>query len=125
MRAESAEVARWTVVIPFKGAPEGKSRLAGGARFDSGAASHGFTASERALLAQAFLTDTLAAVVKLDRKPPDFADARWQNSVTDDEIKKAIVDGGASLGKSKMMPALHDLDGTPELDELVALIRGH
>jgi 2-phospho-L-lactate guanylyltransferase len=62
MRAESAEVARWTVVIPFKGAPEGKSRLAGGARFDSGAASHGFTASERALLAQAFLTDTLAAV---------------------------------------------------------------
>jgi hypothetical protein len=65
------------------------------------------------------------AVVKLDRKPPDFADARWQNSVTDDEIKKAIVDGGASLGKSKMMPALHDLDGTPELDELVALIRGH
>jgi 2-phospho-L-lactate/phosphoenolpyruvate guanylyltransferase len=62
MSAESADVARWTVVIPFKGAPEGKSRLAGGARFDSGAASHGFTASERALLAQAFLADTLAAV---------------------------------------------------------------
>jgi 2-phospho-L-lactate/phosphoenolpyruvate guanylyltransferase len=62
MSMESAVEAQWTVVIPFKGAPNGKSRLAGGSRFDSGAATHGFTASERALLAQAFLTDTLAAV---------------------------------------------------------------
>jgi mono/diheme cytochrome c family protein len=65
------------------------------------------------------------AVVKLDRKPPDFADAAWQNSVTDEEIKQAIVYGGVSVGKSPKMPAVRDLDGKPELDELVALIRGN
>jgi mono/diheme cytochrome c family protein len=63
------------------------------------------------------------AVVKLDRKPPDFADAAWQQSVSDEEIKKAIVEGGGSVGKSKMMPPIHDLGGTPELDELVLMIR--
>jgi 2-phospho-L-lactate guanylyltransferase len=41
----------WLVVIPFKGAPDGKSRLAG--RFDD---------TQRRALALAFLQDTLAAV---------------------------------------------------------------
>jgi hypothetical protein len=63
------------------------------------------------------------AVGKLDRKPPDFADPAWQKSVGDAEIKKAIVFGGPAVGKSPSMPALHDLEGKPELDELLALIR--
>jgi mono/diheme cytochrome c family protein len=63
------------------------------------------------------------AVVKLDHKPPDFADATWQKSVGDEEIKRAIVAGGASVGKSAAMPAVRDLDGKPEVDELLALIR--
>ena len=42
---------RWSVVIPFKGAPDGKSRLA-----------HEFGVAERAALALAFLEDTVRAV---------------------------------------------------------------
>jgi hypothetical protein len=63
------------------------------------------------------------AVVKLERKPPNFADTHWQESVGDEEIKKAIVGGGVSVGKSATMPPLRDLDGKPEVDELLALIR--
>jgi 2-phospho-L-lactate/phosphoenolpyruvate guanylyltransferase len=42
----------WTVVVPFKGAPQGKSRLVG----------PGIEAPDRAALALAFLGDALAAV---------------------------------------------------------------
>jgi mono/diheme cytochrome c family protein len=63
------------------------------------------------------------AVVKLDAKPPNCADTAWQKSVTDEEIRKAIVYGGAAVGKSPSMPASRDLEGKPELDELLALVR--
>lgn len=63
------------------------------------------------------------AVAKLPTKPPDFSDATWQRSVGDDELRKAIVFGGPAVGKGSAMPAVHDLEGKPELDELVALVR--
>jgi hypothetical protein len=47
----------------------------------------------------------------------------WQKSLTDEQIRKAIVYGGAAVGKSPLMPALRDLEGKPELDELLAVVR--
>jgi cytochrome c553 len=63
------------------------------------------------------------AVPKLPTKPPNFADAAWQKSATDEEISKSIVSGGPAVGKSATMPAVRDLEGKPELDELLALVR--
>jgi mono/diheme cytochrome c family protein len=63
------------------------------------------------------------AVAKLPTKPPNFADAAWQKSVTDEEISKAIVYGGPAVGKSPAMPAVRDLEAKPELDEILALVR--
>lgn len=61
----------------------------------------------------------------LDPKPRSFADASWQESVTDAQIEKAIVYGGAAVGKSPMMPAQPQLKGKAEvLGGLVSIVRG-
>jgi mono/diheme cytochrome c family protein len=57
----------------------------------------------------------------LEPKPRAFADASWQASVTDDHIKKIIVEGGAAVGKSPGMPANPDLKGKD--DVLAALVK--
>jgi len=63
--------------------------------------------------------------VKLDPKPRDYTDPAWQTSVSDDDLKKIIVEGGAAVGKSSTMPASNQLRDKPEvLNELVAIIRG-
>lgn len=60
----------------------------------------------------------------LTPKPRDYTDKSWQKSVTDDQLKKVIVLGGAAVGKSAIMPASPDLDSKPEVVEgLVQLIR--
>jgi mono/diheme cytochrome c family protein len=65
------------------------------------------------------------ASVALNPKPRNYTDAEWQKSVTDDQIKKTITGGGASVGKSPIMPAQPDLAQKPEvLDGLVKIIRG-
>jgi mono/diheme cytochrome c family protein len=57
-------------------------------------------------------------------RPRDYTDPQWQTSVTDEELAKAIVKGGAAVGKSTMMPANYDLRSKPELTAaLVALVR--
>lgn len=63
------------------------------------------------------------AAAGLNPKPRDYSDRAWQASVTDEQIKKAILYGGAGVGKSPVMPASPDLDGKPELDALVAYVR--
>jgi mono/diheme cytochrome c family protein len=60
----------------------------------------------------------------LNPKPRNYTDPTWQASVTDEQIKKTILYGGAAVGKSPNMPANPDLDGKPELDGLVAVVRG-
>lgn len=61
----------------------------------------------------------------LDPKPRSFADVAWQESVTDEQIQKAIVFGGAAVGKSPMMPAQPQLKGKTEvLAELTEIVRG-
>jgi mono/diheme cytochrome c family protein len=51
--------------------------------------------------------------------PRDFTDAKETNKMTDDHIKKVIVDGGPAVSKSSMMPAWAD---TLNDDEVQALL---
>jgi mono/diheme cytochrome c family protein len=57
----------------------------------------------------------------LNPKPRAFADPTWQASVTDEQIKKTIVEGGAGVGKSVAMAANPELKDKPE--ELTALVK--
>ena len=60
----------------------------------------------------------------LTPKPRAFSDATWQAGVTDDQIKKTIVEGGAAVGKSPAMAANPDLADKPdEVTELVKIVR--
>lgn len=64
------------------------------------------------------------AAASLNPKPRDYTDAKWQASVTDDDLKKVIVKGGAAAGKSALMPPNPDLESKPAVvDGLVAKIR--
>lgn len=49
----------------------------------------------------------------LTPKPRNYADQEWQKTVTDEEIEKAIVYGGAAVGKSPQMVANPDLQAKP------------
>ena len=53
------------------------------------------------------------AAAALNPKPRNYADAEWQKSVTDDQIKKTILYGGAAVGKSPVMPSQPDLESKP------------
>jgi cytochrome c551/c552 len=60
----------------------------------------------------------------LNPKPRAFADGAWQASVTDEQIKKTIVEGGAGVGKSVAMAANPELRDKPaELSALVKIVR--
>jgi mono/diheme cytochrome c family protein len=61
-----------------------------------------------------------AAAAALNPKPANFTLAAWQKSVTDDQIEKVIVAGGAALGKSPLMTANPDLK-----PEVVKALREH
>lgn len=58
-------------------------------------------------------------------RPHDYTDPKWQASITDDQIKRIIVKGGANLGMSPGMPSHTLLRDRPDvLDGLVKIIRG-
>ncbi len=59
----------------------------------------------------------------LNPKPRNYTDVAWQGKVTDEDIKKTILYGGAAVGKSAAMPANPDLEDKPELDALVKKVR--
>lgn len=62
--------------------------------------------------------------VTLDPKPRTFTDVSWQQSVTDEHIRKTITAGGAAVGKSAVMPAHPQYKSQPEvLRGLVAKVR--
>ena len=66
-----------------------------------------------------------AGAAALAVKPRNYSDAAWQASVTDAEIKKVILGGGASAGLDAARPGTPSLRKNPEvLDALVAKIRG-
>jgi cytochrome c553 len=63
--------------------------------------------------------------VSLDPKPRNYTDKTWQASVTDEQIAKTIVLGGAAVGKSPLMPPNPQLRDKPlVVSELVRIIRG-
>lgn len=58
-------------------------------------------------------------------KPRNYTDPAWQASVTDEDLRKIIVLGGAKVGKSNLMPDNPNLKDKPEVvNELVTIIRG-
>jgi len=57
-------------------------------------------------------------------RPRNYTDPKWQESVTDADIRKIILMGGQAVGKSPMMPPNPQLQEQPEvLDGLVKIIR--
>ena len=66
-----------------------------------------------------------AGAAALKVKPRDYTDKEWQKTVTDDDLKKIIVKGGAGVGKDPGMPANADLESKPEVvAAIVKKIRG-
>ena len=63
------------------------------------------------------------AAETLNPKPRNYTDAKWQASVTDDDLKKTIQLGGRKTGKSELMPGHPEYDDAT-LDALVKIIRG-
>ncbi len=60
----------------------------------------------------------------LTPKPRDYTDKEWQKTVTDEQIRKTILLGGAAVGKSPSMPAAPDLESKPHVvDALVKVVR--
>ena len=60
----------------------------------------------------------------LNPKPRNYTDAAWQASVTDEQISNTIVNGGAAVGKSPIMPGSPDLLSKAEVvAELVKIVR--
>lgn len=65
-----------------------------------------------------------AAAAALNPKPRNYADKAWQDSVKDEDLAKAIVEGGAAIGKSPLMPPNVDLKDKPAVvAEIVKIIR--
>jgi cytochrome c553 len=66
-----------------------------------------------------------AAAASLDPKPRNYTDKAWQASITDEQIAKTIVQGGAAMGKSQLMPPSPQLANKPDVvAELVKIVRG-
>jgi hypothetical protein len=66
------------------------------------------------------------AAPALNPRPRDYTDRAWQASVADDQIAAVIVDGGASAGKSTLMPPNPDLASKPDVVEgLVRIVRSY
>jgi mono/diheme cytochrome c family protein len=58
-------------------------------------------------------------------KPPPrrFSDSTWQAKVSDADIAKVVLEGGAAVKKSPAMPAFKDLAPTTQLTPLIAFVR--
>jgi caa(3)-type oxidase subunit IV len=59
----------------------------------------------------------------LNPKPANFGDAAFWEGKTDEELVKAIREGGASVGKSALMPAWGGLYNEAQAKALVAYIK--
>ncbi|MBM4282714.1 MAG: cytochrome c, partial [Deltaproteobacteria bacterium] len=61
---------------------------------------------------------------RINPEPQHLDAVIWQASVTDEEITKAILEGGAAVSRSPMMPANRDLKKKPDaVQSLVAYVR--
>lgn len=65
------------------------------------------------------------AAANLNPKPRNYTDKAWQASVTDDQLAKVILEGGAAVGKSPLMPPNPQFKDKPQvIAELVKIVRG-
>ena len=55
------------------------------------------------------------SAASMNPPPRNFHDAKWQKSVTDETLAKAIVDGGSAVGVSASMPGNPDLADHPDV----------
>lgn len=61
---------------------------------------------------------------RIEPEPQHLNDVIWQASVSDEEIKNAIILGGAAVSRSPMMPANPDLNRKPDVVRaLVSYVR--
>ncbi len=51
----------------------------------------------------------------MNPRPRDFHDLKWQKSVSDQTIAKAVMYGGSAVGVSAAMPANPDLVSQPDV----------
>ncbi len=64
------------------------------------------------------------AAATLNPKPRNYTDKEWQASITDEQLAKVILEGGAAVGKSPLMPPNPQLKDKPEvIAELVKIVR--
>lgn len=63
------------------------------------------------------------AAAALDPKPRDLSDSAYVAGLTNDYLKKVISGGGASVGKSALMPAWEGILTTEDIENVVAYIR--
>jgi hypothetical protein len=63
-----------------------------------------------------------AAAAAMQPRPRDFADPSWQRTVSDDQLRSVIRQGGTARQLSASMPAHPDLRAE-QLDELIRFIR--
>jgi len=65
-----------------------------------------------------------AGAANMTPKPRNYTDSAWQKTVTDEQLKKIIVEGGFATGKSALMPPNPDLQDKPDVVEgLVGIVR--
>jgi cytochrome c551/c552 len=96
-----------------------------GAGGGGGASARAYFEQTCALCHGADGTGTGPMAAQLNPRPRNYTDPNWQASVTDDDIRKIIVQGGAGVGKSNSMPPNPTLKDDPALlDGLVKIIRG-
>ena len=70
------------------------------------------------------MTQTPRRPPSVNPKPRNYRDPAFQQTATDAGISKAILEGGAAVGKSAVMPSNPDLAKKPEVvGELVKIVR--
>jgi cytochrome c oxidase cbb3-type subunit III len=63
------------------------------------------------------------AAAALDPKPRDLSDAAYVSTLTDEHIFKVVKEGGASVGKSVLMPPWGGVLSDDKIWDVIAYIR--
>jgi mono/diheme cytochrome c family protein len=64
-----------------------------------------------------------AAAAALNPKPRDHTDKEYMSKLSDDDIFKVVKNGGASVGKSPLMPAWGPTLKDDQIQDVVAYVR--
>ena len=64
-----------------------------------------------------------AVAASLDPKPADFTTAEFWTGRSDEDVKKAIADGGAAIGKSPRMAAYGAMLSAEQIDAMVVYLK--